>query len=119
MTNTYNMSGDVNEHYRGIHKNVCKHQDNYLMNFVEDAETPLYSSCLNYTRFSVAIVLYKHKTMYGYSNKSFDNLLEILCDMLPELNIIPNSTCLVEMLLKPFQLDCMRIHREANARFHG
>ena len=26
--------------------------------------------------------------MYRYSNKSFDNLLEILCDMLPELNTI-------------------------------
>ncbi|GAY66968.1 hypothetical protein CUMW_253020 [Citrus unshiu] len=94
MTNTYSMSRDVDDHYR----------DNCPMNFVEDAEIQLYP----------AAVLYKHKTMYRYSNKSFDNLLEILCDMLPELNTILNSTRSVEMLLKPFQLDCIRIHACVN-----
>ncbi|KAK9195520.1 hypothetical protein WN943_003642 [Citrus x changshan-huyou] len=89
MTNTYSMSRDVDDHYRGVHENVDEQQDNYPMNFVEDAEIPLYPK---YTRLSAAAVLYKHKTMYGYSNKGFDNLLEILCDMLPELNTIPNST---------------------------
>lgn len=114
MTNTYSMSRDVDDHYRGVHENVDEQQDNCPMNFVEDAEIPLYPGCSKYTRLSAAAVLYKHKTMYGYSNKSFDNLLEILCDMLPELNTIPNSTRSVEMLLKPFQLDCIRIHACVN-----
>ena len=114
MTNTYSMSRDVDDHYRGIHENVDEQQDNCPMNFVEDVEIPLYPGCSKYTRLSAAAVLNKHKTMYGYSNKSFDNLLEILCDMLPELNTIPNSTRSVEMLLKPFQLDCIRIHACVN-----
>ncbi|KAK9211876.1 hypothetical protein WN943_001254 [Citrus x changshan-huyou] len=114
MTNTHNMSRDVDDHYRGIHENVDEQQDKFLMNFVEDAETPLYPGCSKYTKLYAVVVLYKHKTMYRYSNKSFDNLLEILCDMLPELKTILNSTHLIEILLTPFQLDCMRIHACVN-----
>ncbi|KAK9208849.1 hypothetical protein WN944_001210 [Citrus x changshan-huyou] len=42
MTNRHSMSRDVDDHYRGIHENVDEQQDKFLMNFVEDAETPLY-----------------------------------------------------------------------------
>ncbi|KAK9185084.1 hypothetical protein WN943_025437 [Citrus x changshan-huyou] len=48
MTNTYSMSRDVDDHYRGIHENVDEQQDNCPLNFVEDAETPLYPGCSRY-----------------------------------------------------------------------
>ena len=43
------MSRDVDDHYRGIYENIDEQQDKFLMNFVEDAETPLYPGCSKYT----------------------------------------------------------------------
>ncbi|KAK9120141.1 hypothetical protein Scep_018234 [Stephania cephalantha] len=59
--------------------------------FEEDRTPPLYSGCTKYTRFSAAVILYKHKAIYGLSNNGFNELLKIVVDMLPQENILPKS----------------------------
>ncbi|KAL5545009.1 hypothetical protein UlMin_008793 [Ulmus minor] len=58
---------------------------------LEDVETPLYTWCGKYTRLSAIVVLYKLKNLNGWIDTSFNDLLEILHDMLLENNVLLNS----------------------------
>ena len=66
-------------------------RDKEFMNLVEDVETPLYSGCKKYTRMSATVVLFKQKVTNSLSDKSFNELLDIIRDMLPQDNTLPNS----------------------------
>jgi len=55
-----------------------------------DAETPLYPGSTNFTRISTVLRLVKLKEMNEWSDKSFQELLQLLKDMLPEGNTLPN-----------------------------
>ena len=42
---------------------------------LEDAEKPLYPSCIKFTKLSALVKLYNVKARYGWSDKSFSDLL--------------------------------------------
>jgi len=53
-----------------------------------DAETPLYPGSNNFTRLSAMLRLMNLKTINGWSDKSFTELLHLLKDMLLEGNTL-------------------------------
>ncbi|KAL5846309.1 hypothetical protein ACOSQ3_009833 [Xanthoceras sorbifolium] len=85
-------------------------RDENLTQNVEEAETPLYDGSTKYTKLSATVILYKHKTTHGLSDKSFDELLGILRDMLPHVNVLPDSLYSTKKLLKVFDLGYEKIH---------
>ena len=60
-------------------------------NMSNDAETPLYPGSTNFTRLSTMLRLMNLKAMNGWTDKSFTELLQLLKDMLPEGNTLPNQ----------------------------
>ena len=85
-------------------------QDECFAKQLEDAETLLYPGCTKYTKLSAIVALYKLKTTNGWSNKSFDKLLELLHDMFPEGNVILKSMYSVKKFLQTFDLGYEKIH---------
>ena len=81
---------------------------------LEDAKAPLYPGCTKYTKLSALVALYKHKVVNGWSNKSFDGLLEMLHDMLPRDNVLLRLVYLVRKFLKAFDLGYEKIHACVN-----
>ncbi|CAA7013156.1 unnamed protein product [Microthlaspi erraticum] len=53
---------------------------------LREAETPLYSDCIKYTKVSAIMGLYRFKVKSGVSENYFDQLLDLIKDMLPEDN---------------------------------
>lgn len=81
---------------------------------LEYAETPLYPGCAKYIRLLAIVALYKYKITHGLSDKGFNELLEIVCDMLPHPNTLPDSMYSTKKLLKTFDLGYERIHAYVN-----
>ncbi|KAF7150464.1 hypothetical protein RHSIM_Rhsim02G0050400 [Rhododendron simsii] len=81
---------------------------------LEDAETPLYPGCQNYTKLLAIVKLYKRKTDNGWSDESFSGLLEDLHDMFPPDNVMLDSMQAVRKLLKAFKLGYEKIHACVN-----
>ena len=50
---------------------------------LEDANKPLYPGCMKYTKLLALVQLYNLKACYGWSDKEFSKLLQLLGDMLP------------------------------------
>ncbi|KAL5546473.1 hypothetical protein UlMin_006160 [Ulmus minor] len=71
---------------------------------LEDAETPFYTGCGKYTKLSAILILYKLKNLNGWTDTSFNDLLELLHDMLPENNVLLNSTYSAKRFLRKFDL---------------
>ncbi|KAJ0021408.1 hypothetical protein Pint_31854 [Pistacia integerrima] len=85
-------------------------RDNDFTQSLEDAKTPLYPGCAKNTKMSAIVALYKHKVMNGWTNNSFDGLLEMLGDMLPEHNVILKSVYSVRKFINEFDLGYDKIH---------
>jgi len=73
-------------------------EDEFLAK-IADAETPLYPSCANHSKLSAIVSLFRLKTKNGWSDKSFDDLLETLPEMLPEDNVLHTSLYEVKKFL--------------------
>ena len=54
------------------------------------AKTPLYPCSTNFTRLSIVLRLMNLKAMNRWTDKSFTKLLELVKDMLPKGNTLPN-----------------------------
>jgi hypothetical protein len=92
-----------------VTETIHERRDKEFTNLVEDAKTPLYSGCKKYTRMSATIVLFKHKATNSLSDKSFNELLEIIRDMLPQDNTLPDSLYSTKKILKIFDLGYEKI----------
>ena len=77
---------------------------------LEDAETPLYSGCFNYTKVSATMGLYTIKVKSGMSENYFDQLLTMVSSMLPADNVLPRSTNEMKRFLKLFGFGYDMIH---------
>ena len=55
-----------------------------------DTKTPLYPESTNFTRLLAVLRLMNLKAINGWTDKSFTELLQLLKDMLPEGNALPN-----------------------------
>jgi hypothetical protein len=64
-----------------------------LRRLVADMKMPLYLSCKeNYTKLFATLKLLQLKATYHWTDRSFDELLDRLGDMLPEKNELPKTT---------------------------
>jgi len=90
-----------------------KKEDEFLAKLA-DAETPLYPSCVNHSKLSAIVSLFRLKTKNGWSDKSFNDLLETLPEMLPEDNVLHTSLYEVKKFLKSFDMGYQKIHACVN-----
>ncbi|KAL6315678.1 hypothetical protein AAG906_005769 [Vitis piasezkii] len=77
---------------------------------LEDAEKPLYPGCIKFTKLSALVKLYNVKARYGWSDKSFSDLLQILGDMLPVNNEMPLSMYEAKKTLNALGMEYKKIH---------
>ncbi|XP_023636237.1 uncharacterized protein LOC111830036 isoform X1 [Capsella rubella] len=92
---------------------IVEGEDRYEDEFLEklaDAETPLYPNCVNHSKLSAIVSLFRIKTQGGWSDKSFNMLLETLPEMLPEDNVLHTSLYDVKKFLKSFDMGYQKIH---------
>ncbi|CAA7043012.1 unnamed protein product [Microthlaspi erraticum] len=101
--------GDVGEIAEGLDTK----EDEFLAKLA-DAETPLYPSCLNHSKLSAIVSLFRIKTQNGWSDKSFNDLLEELPNLLPENNVLHTSMYDVKKFLKSFDMGYEKIHACVN-----
>nr|ABA96885.1 transposon protein, putative, CACTA, En/Spm sub-class, expressed [Oryza sativa Japonica Group] len=73
---------------------------------VEDCQMPLYDGCKpKHNKLSCVLELMKLKASNGWSDKSFTELLELLKDLLPEGNNLPQTTYEAKQVLCPLGLE--------------
>ena len=90
-----------------------KREDEFLAKLA-DAETPLYPSCASHSKLCAIVSLFRLKTRNGWSDKSFNDLLETLPEMLPEENVLHTSLYDVKKFLKTFDMGYEKIHACVN-----
>ena len=66
-----------------------------------DSEKPLYSGCTSFTKLSVVLALVNLKARFGWSDKSFSEMLMLLKNILPADNILPKSHYEAKKILGP------------------
>jgi len=101
--------GDLSE----VAEGEDKAEDEFLAKLA-DAETPLYPSCANHSKLSAIVSLFRIKTQSGWSDRSFDLLLETLPQMLPEDNVLHTSLYEVKRFLRSFDMGYEKIHACVN-----
>ena len=77
---------------------------------LEDAEKPLYPGCAKFTKLSALVKLYNVKARYGWSDKNFSDLLQILGDMLPVNSEMPLSMYEAKKTLNALGMEYEKIH---------
>ncbi|XP_013607989.1 PREDICTED: uncharacterized protein LOC106314704 [Brassica oleracea var. oleracea] len=98
-------TGDFSEMAEGEDKK----EDEFLAKLA-NTETPLYLSCANHSKLSAIVSLFRLKTQNGWSDKSFNDMLETLPEMLPEENVLHTSLYEVKKNLKSFDMGYEKIH---------
>ncbi|WJX12650.1 hypothetical protein P8452_03121 [Trifolium repens] len=76
----------------------------------KDREETLYPGCTNFTRLSAVLRLFNLKARNGWTDKSFTELLELLKEMLPEGNTLPNRNYEAKKILCPMGMEYKKIH---------
>ena len=74
----------------------------------------MYPGCVQFTKFSALVKLYNVKARFGWSNKSFLDLLQILGDMLPVNNEMPLSMYEAKKTLNALGMEYEKIHAFPN-----
>ena len=69
----------------------------------------LYIRRVQDTKLSVIIALYNYKTRHNLSDKGFSELLEIIIEMLPDDNTLPDSLYTTKKFLMEFNLGYEKI----------
>ncbi|KAK9289837.1 hypothetical protein L1049_007997 [Liquidambar formosana] len=77
---------------------------------LEDADKPLYPDCKKFTKLSSLVKLYNLKGRYGWSDKSFSELLGLLGEMLPDNNEMPSSMYEAKKTLTALGMEYEKIH---------
>ncbi|KAL5190867.1 hypothetical protein HKD37_04G010217 [Glycine soja] len=76
-----------------------------------DSKKPVYAGCKNsLTLLSVVLSLVNVKARYGWSDKSFTSLLEVVHNLLPEDNTLPKSYYKAKKILCPMGMEYQKIH---------
>ncbi|XP_058775142.1 uncharacterized protein LOC131649398 [Vicia villosa] len=73
-------------------------------------DTPLYPGCTNFTCLLAVLKLFNLKPANGWSDKSFNELLELLTQMLPEGNVMPSRYYEAKKILCLMGLEYEKIH---------
>ncbi|KAK2377307.1 hypothetical protein QL285_078005 [Trifolium repens] len=105
---TYSMLHDMYQSLRANRDNVCDHPMSNTMEepnedairfygLLKDGEEKLYPGCQKFSKLSFIMRIFQMKCLYGWSNTSFDSLLKLLSEALPEGNVLPDSIYLTDM----------------------
>jgi hypothetical protein len=82
-----------------------------LKRLVADMKTPLYQRCKEkYTKLFATLKLLQLKATHHWTDRSFDELLHLLEDILPEGNELPKTTYEAKLILCPMGLEVEKIH---------
>ena len=87
----------------------CKNDPELFQTLLEDAKKHLYPGCRNFTKLFALVTLYNLKTRYGWSHKSFLELLRILGDMFPLNNELPLSIYEAKKTLNTLGIESKKI----------
>ncbi|XP_071687302.1 uncharacterized protein [Rutidosis leptorrhynchoides] len=90
--------------------NVADKYHDRLQQLFVNAEKPLYTGFMNFSKLSAVIQLVNLKSNNGWSDTSFTSLFELLNKMLPEGNELPVSIYQAKKLMCPMGLEIQRIH---------
>ena len=72
---------------------------------------PLYSGCKKSLTLLLAMLsLVNVKPKYGWSDKNFTSLLQVVHDMLSEENMLPKSYNEAKKILRPMDMEYQKIH---------
>lgn len=77
---------------------------------LEAAQREVYPGCKKYTLLKFVITMLHLKVMGKWSNKSFDMMMGVLLDLLPEGNLVPRSTYEAKKFLRELGLGYEAIH---------
>ena len=88
----------------------CMNDPQVFGRLLEDAEKPLYPGCMKYTKLSALVKLYNLKARYGWSDKGFSELLQLLGDMLPLNNEMPLSMYEAKKTFSALGMEYQKIH---------
>ncbi|XP_075499249.1 uncharacterized protein LOC142537634 [Primulina tabacum] len=101
--------------------NMCEAAyDNYtenpeaFMEFLEEAEKPLYNGCKRYTKLSAIVKLYNTKAKHGMSDALFSDPLMDFGDMLSDNHNLPTKMYDVKKTLSCLALSHEKIHACSN-----
>ena len=75
-----------------------------------DAQTPLYVGCKSFSRLSTVLALVNLKARFGWSDKSFTELVLLLKNILPEDNTLSKSHYEAKKILCLVGMEYQRIH---------
>ncbi|KAK9073526.1 hypothetical protein SSX86_007850 [Deinandra increscens subsp. villosa] len=95
---------DLNGKFSNCESSFGDNDQEKLQHMFADSEKPLYAGFENFSKLSVVLKLFNLKSNYGWSDKSFTSLLEILHDMLPKDNELPISLARYNHITKKFEL---------------
>ena len=79
-------------------------------NIESDTKTPLYSGCTSFTRLSAVLALVNLKARFGWSDKSFSELLVLLKNMLHKHNTLSKNHYKAKKILCPMGMEYLKIH---------
>lgn len=90
MTDTHEMYNNAYLQDYGVMDNPNDHnndttprlEENEFTEKVKVTMTSLYLGCSKYTKISATVALYKHKIARGLFDNGFNELLQIICDMI-------------------------------------
>lgn len=74
---------------------------------LRDLECELYSGCQKYSKLSFLVKLLHIKLINGWSNKSFNMVLELFKDTLPDGEMLPKSHYEAKKVLRDLGLGCV------------
>ncbi|KAK9078277.1 hypothetical protein SSX86_002334 [Deinandra increscens subsp. villosa] len=103
-------NNDLSGMFSNCESSIGDNDQEKLQQMFVDSEKPLYAGCENFSKLSAVLKLFNLKSNYGWSDKSFTSLLEILHDMLPKDNELPISLYQAKKLMCPMGLEVKRIH---------
>ena len=92
----------------------CMNDPQLFGKLLEDVEKPLYPGCMKYTKLLALIKIYNLKACYGWSDKRFSDLLQLLEDILPLNNEMPLSMYEAKKTLNALGMACQKIHACSN-----
>ncbi|XP_006599934.1 uncharacterized protein [Glycine max] len=79
-----------------------------------DSKKPLYSGCTSFTKLSAVLALVNLKARFGWSDKSFSELLMLLKNILPVDNVLPKNHYEAKKILCPVGMQYEKIHACSN-----
>ncbi|XP_039688739.1 uncharacterized protein [Medicago truncatula] len=77
---------------------------------VHDAQQEVYPGCKNFTKLSIIVRLLHIKNLYGWSNLSFNMLLQLLIELLPENSCLPSTFQDCKYIIKDLGFSYEKIH---------